>query len=72
MTLTLSGTPALAYQWRQGGVNISGATTSTYSKSGIVVGDSGNYDVVVSGKTFCTRSKVSSTIWAWLKRSTAG
>lgn len=43
-----SGTPALGYQWRQGGVEILGATTTTYSKSGIAVSDSGNYDVVVT------------------------
>lgn len=43
-----SGTPALAYQWRQNGAPISGATDPTYSKSGIVVGDTGSYDVVVT------------------------
>ena len=43
-----SGTPPLNYQWRQGGQEIQGATDTTYSKSGIGVSDSGNYDVVVT------------------------
>ena len=48
MTALASGTPVLGYQWRKNGVAISGATDTTYSKSGIVVGDSGSYDVVVT------------------------
>ena len=48
-SVTASGTAPLAYQWRLGGVNIVGATASTYTKSGTVLGDSGgSYTVVVT------------------------
>jgi hypothetical protein len=43
-----SGTPALSYQWRKGGIPLGGATDTTYTKTGVGVGDSGNYDVVVT------------------------
>ncbi|MCF7675967.1 MAG: autotransporter-associated beta strand repeat-containing protein, partial [Akkermansiaceae bacterium] len=42
------GVAPLSYQWRKGGDPISGATSVTYTKSGSTVGDSGNYDVVVT------------------------
>lgn len=51
-TLTLSvvagGSPALAYQWRKGGSDIAGATSSVYTKANITLADGGNYDVVVT------------------------
>lgn len=40
--------PAPAYQWRKTGVNIGGATASTYTISGLTLADAGTYDVVVS------------------------
>lgn len=50
-SFSVSGTGAgtLSYQWRKGGVNISGATSATYSIPSTVVGDAGNYDVIVTG-----------------------
>jgi len=39
---------ALNYQWRKGGTNISGATSSTYTIPSVAVGDAANYDVVVT------------------------
>ncbi len=47
-TVTATGT-GINYQWRKDGVNILGATASTYSIATPVSGDAGNYDVVVSG-----------------------
>ena len=53
-TVTATGQPALAYQWRRNQVNlsnggaISGATTTTLTINPTVVGDAGNYDVVVT------------------------
>lgn len=56
VTATGSG---LTYQWRKGGVNISGATASTYSINNVANGDAGNYDVVVSNT--CGFNTTSST-----------
>jgi hypothetical protein len=47
-SVTATGS-ALTYQWQKGGVNIVGATSSTYTIPSLVAGNSGNYDVVVSG-----------------------
>lgn len=38
----------LTYQWRKGGVNVSGATTATYTISNPTAANSGSYDVVVN------------------------
>ena len=53
-----SGAPTLHYQWRKGGVEISGATDATYSKSNVAVSDSGNYDIVVTNNYGAITSKV--------------
>ena len=42
------GVPPLAYQWRQNGVAISGATTNSLSLSKLSPSSGGNYDVVVT------------------------
>ncbi len=53
-TVTATGQPTLTYQWRRNGVNlsnggtISGVTTATVTISATVVGDAGDYDVVVT------------------------
>lgn len=39
----------LTYQWRKGGVDISGETSSTYTIASIIAGDAGNYDCVITG-----------------------
>jgi hypothetical protein len=39
----------LTYQWRKGGTNIDGATTSSYTNASVGTGDAGLYDVVLSG-----------------------
>jgi hypothetical protein len=40
---------ALMYQWRKGGTNIGGATSSTYMIGSAAAGDVGSYDCVVTG-----------------------
>lgn len=45
--LSAVGAAPLHYQWRKNGTNISGGG-STYTKTGVVVGDAGNYSVVVT------------------------
>ena len=50
-TVAATGTGTLTYQWRKGGVNISGATSSSYTIAATVTGDAGSYDAVVTGNT---------------------
>jgi gliding motility-associated-like protein len=45
----VAGGTSLTYQWRKDGVNITGATGSTYTIASVAAGDAGNYSVVVSG-----------------------
>ncbi len=48
-TVVAAGTPAPAYQWQKNGVNISGATSTSYSTPATVAGDTGSkFDVVVT------------------------
>ena len=47
-SVTASGAPTLTYQWRKNGVNIPGATSSTYSISNVQPSHAGQYSVVVS------------------------
>lgn len=49
-TVTATGT-GLTYQWKKGGVNISGATSATYTIVSVTTGDAGNYTCVVSDGT---------------------
>jgi hypothetical protein len=46
--VTASGTAPLSYQWRKGGVNISGATGSSYTINSAQLTDAGDYSVVVT------------------------
>lgn len=50
LTLTITATGATGYQWKKGASNISGATSATYTKSGVVPSDAGSYTCVVSGE----------------------
>lgn len=51
-TLALSaaanGTPPLSYQWRKGDVAIGGQTSASLVINGVLAGDAGDYDVVVT------------------------
>ncbi|HUG09429.1 MAG TPA: immunoglobulin domain-containing protein, partial [Opitutaceae bacterium] len=47
-TVVATGTAPLSYQWKKGGVDISGATSATYSIANVTAGDAGIYTVVVS------------------------
>jgi hypothetical protein len=46
-----SGTAPFTYQWQKNSVNISGATSATYTKSSVVLADSGLYRCVVNNST---------------------
>jgi beta-lactamase superfamily II metal-dependent hydrolase len=47
-SVVASGTGTLTYQWRFNGANISGATTSSYTRSNAQTTHQGNYSVVVA------------------------
>jgi len=54
------GNVPVTYQWRKGGVNLSGKTASNLVLNNAATGDSGNYDVVVTGSSLSVTSAVSS------------
>jgi hypothetical protein len=47
-SVTAGGTAPLRYQWTKNGVNIPGATSSSYTRSNVQAADAGTYAVVVS------------------------
>jgi lysyl endopeptidase len=47
-SVTATGTAPLSYQWRKGGGNISGATSSSYTIGAVGTGDAGSFDCVVT------------------------
>jgi hypothetical protein len=47
-TVAATGNPAPTYQWQKGGVNISGATNSTYVINPTVIGSAGSFAVVIT------------------------
>ena len=47
-TVVATGTAPLSYQWRQGALNVAGATASTLTLNSISDTDAGSYTVVVS------------------------
>jgi hypothetical protein len=62
-TVVATGNGTLTYQWRKGGVNITGATSATYTIASVTATDAANYDVVVTGSCgSVTSSAVSLTV----------
>jgi alpha-tubulin suppressor-like RCC1 family protein len=56
-SVTASGTPLLAYQWRFNGTNdIAGATGSIYTRSAAQAADAGRYSVVITNTYGATNS----------------
>ena len=53
-----SGSAPLRYQWRLAGTNIAGATTNSYSRTNLVLGDAGAYTVVVTNLVGAVTSAV--------------
>lgn len=47
-TVVATGTPAPTFQWRKNGTNISGATSSSYTKNNITSSNAGTYTVVAA------------------------
>ena len=48
LSLSVTATGAVSYQWRKNGVNISGANSTTYNIPTVVTGDAGAYSVTVT------------------------
>ncbi len=74
-SVVATGTAPLTYQWKFNGVNISGATGSSYTKSNAQPADQGNYTVVVSnvaGSATSTAASLSVKITLILDNSDAG
>jgi trimeric autotransporter adhesin len=53
---------ALNYQWRKNGVNITNATTNTYSIANAVGADNGDYDVVITNACGVVVSNVATLV----------
>ncbi|MCC6322424.1 MAG: immunoglobulin domain-containing protein [Phycisphaerales bacterium] len=47
-TIVATGTGTITYQWRKGGVDVSGATSATYNLATVAIGDAGSYDCVAT------------------------
>src|SRR5205814_751230 len=47
-TVVATGNPAPTYQWKLNGANISGATSSTYTRNNVQPADAGSYAVLVN------------------------
>ena len=57
-SVTASGSSPLVYQWRKGGSDLSGKTNSTLSLTGLISGDAGSYDVVITNSAGSITSSV--------------
>ena len=53
VTFSVVANNATGYQWQKGGVNIGGATSSSYTINPVATTDAGNYSVIVSGAAPC-------------------
>jgi len=57
-TVVANGSPGPTYQWQKGGVNITGATSASYSLGSAAAGDAGSYTVVVTNASGSVTSNV--------------
>ena len=58
VSVTATGVPAVAYQWRTNGTAITGATNSSYTVTAAQTNDSGDYDVVITNSLGSITSRV--------------
>lgn len=57
-TVIASGTAPLSYQWLQNGINIPGATASSYTRPAVTLPDTGNYSVIVTNNYGAVTSSI--------------
>jgi Immunoglobulin I-set domain len=58
-SVTATGTPAPSFQWRKNGVNITGATASTFTIAAVQLSDAANYDCVITNAGGSATSSIS-------------
>lgn len=58
LSTMVAGSSPISYQWRKDGVNISGATSSTYAINSATTVDAGNYTVLVTNAVGSVTSNV--------------
>ena len=63
-SVVATGTAPVTYQWRKDGVNISGATSATLTRSNLAAADAGNYTVVVTNSAGSTTSSAAALTFA--------
>lgn len=61
-SVTVTGTSPITYQWRKNGVNISGATSSTYTTPITVIGDNGSQFLCVATNSISAVTSYSATL----------
>src|SRR5262249_30127104 len=59
-SVTAAGTTPIAYQWRFGGVNLTGQTNSALAVANVQATNAGNYDVVVTNGFGAVTSSIAS------------
>ncbi len=57
-TAMANGTPTPTYQWRKGGVNVAGATSSSFSIASVAASDAGDYTVVATNSQGSATSNI--------------
>lgn len=55
-TAAATGTPTPTWQWQKNGADITGATSATYSITGVVLGDAGTYTAIATNTAGSTTS----------------
>ncbi|MFN0156887.1 MAG: FG-GAP-like repeat-containing protein [Bacteroidota bacterium] len=55
-SVTASGTPPLVYQWQKNGIDIAGATASSYATGSVTVADSGSTFVCIVTNAYNSRT----------------
>ncbi len=61
-SVTAIGSPAPTFQWRRNGMAIPGATSSTYTISGVLTANAGDYDIVVSNSVGSATSNTATLV----------
>ncbi|MDX2187602.1 MAG: immunoglobulin domain-containing protein [Opitutaceae bacterium] len=60
LSVAVDGTAPFTYQWKKGGINILGATSSTFSVNSAALGNAGDYSVVVTNSAGSVTSSIAS------------